>query len=272
MTTTPCPNCGTPVELVDSASASATCPGCRAVVRRSSIARDAANWGTTSVVLKTQFGILLIWLGGTAVVLARFQIPEREGPAAFCVAGFLLVVYFLCLCMCGSAPDPTARRSALACVMTIVFGTIGLVAFAVFESGPGQPALPRELIEATLGFGVFAVYFSAFVFLMRFHATIARVFGNRRLRRQCYAYLFAPLVAMAVNFVFLWLAEPFFAFRQGPVPVGASRDLILLTQAIFNFAVVGWYAMIVLQTFRTIDRGPELRASTEDDVDELPID
>ena len=42
MTTTSCPNCGTPVELAGSESASAVCPGCRAVVRRSSVAADAA--------------------------------------------------------------------------------------------------------------------------------------------------------------------------------------------------------------------------------------
>ena len=156
--------------------------------------------------------------------------------------------------MCGSAPDPTARRSALACELTFVFGTVGLFGGTFVVLIWRAAGLAEFMIEWAIGLGAFAVYFSALVFLMRFHAAVAGAFGNRWLERECYVYLFAPLVAMAVNFVFLWVERFRFArppFFRVPDDPGASS-----ARTVFNFAVVLWYAMIVLRTFRTIDRGP----------------
>jgi hypothetical protein len=274
--TTPCPNCGTPVELGTSPREIAVCPGCRAVVRAQTTAavHNAANWRTTSIVLKSQFAILLIFIVATAASFGSIQFGPGDDTAAACVGCILVLIYFLCLCLCGSAPDPTARRSALACILTLVFGSIGLIAGAAFANGL-RPLGASHLIEAALGFGVFAVYYSAFVFLMRFHTAIARRFGDRRLRLHCFAYMFAPLVAIAVNAVFLWLTEPFAFGREGAGLFGETRRIVRLTQTVFNFAVVLYYAILLFWTSGTIDRGPakpgesDLPDAADDD---LPID
>jgi hypothetical protein len=276
--TTPCPNCGTPVELDRSALKVAVCPGCRAVLRSQTAAASlmAAGWQTTSIVLKWQFAMLLILLLGTAASFGPLRFGPGDNGAAVCVGGVLLLVYFLCLCLCASAPDPTASRSALACVLTVVFGTVGLIAFTVFLTQPGFLGLPRPLIETGLGLGFFAVYYAAFVFLVRFHAAVARRFGDRRLRLHCIVYLFVPLVSIAVNFGIFWLTEPFHFGIVGPVLFGPPRDLAFLVQTVFNFAVVVWYAIMVWRTFRTIDRGPAAAPGSsdgaDDDLPDLPID
>ncbi|HEX3313914.1 MAG TPA: hypothetical protein VHR72_03430 [Gemmataceae bacterium] len=267
MSTTPCLNCGTPVELSGSASVNAICPHCRTAMLRLSATRSSGSWKTTSLVLKTQFSILLFLLFGSAAAVGPFQMHFENSPA-FCLFPVLLLVYFVCICMFASAPDRTARRSAVACLLTLVFGTIGLfggISALLVWRGAG---LPEELTAWMIGLGVFAVYFSAFVFLMRFHATAARAFGNRWLARECCLFLFVPIVAIAGN---IWVER----FRQFP-PFFDPPEILALSRTLGNFAVAVWFAMIVLRTFRTIDRGFVLRLRdpnrSEMDEDDLSID
>ena len=277
--TTFCRNCNMSVEADESPLADVICPRCGVVVRSAptsrSAARETVGWQTTSFAVKTQFGILVTFLIGTAAAFVLRPPLAGDGSAAFCMAILLLLGYFIALCLCASAPNPAVRRSALACVLTLVLGSLGLIAMPMILGPPNDFRLPLFLLESVFGFGAFAVYFSAFVFLMRFHATIARFFGNRRLRRQCHVYTFAAVVAAGVNFVFFWFAEPFFPPRR-PLPLFIPNDLAMVVQPTFNFVVVAWYAMILLRTFRTIDRGPvvEPRDSrrTEMDDDDLSID
>jgi hypothetical protein len=268
-----CSICGMPIDGTEPASD--LCPRCRLDVAKPAV-KNAPGWQTTSLALKAQFGILVIFLGAAAAILMRIEPPPGDGAIFACMGVVLLLGYFLALCMLGSSPDPTARRSALACVLTLVFGTIGMFASFAVLSRPADFGMSEEVIGPMLGFGIFTIYFSAFVFLMRFHAVVARAFGNRRLRRQCYAYVFAPALIVAVNVVFFWLTEPFFFGRRGRVPFGAPHNLLLMAQTAFNFGVAGWYLAIVWQTFRTIDRGPVAetgeRRPRELDDDDLSID
>ena len=237
------------------ASASVLCPRCRLDVWKPAV-KIAAGWQMTSLALKAQFGILAVFLFAAVAILARFEPPPRDGSMYLCASVVLLLGYFLALCLLASAPDPTARRSALACVLTLVFGTIGLFLFGIVVGNPGPMRLSPDVFEPAIGFGGFTVYFSAFVFLMRFHATVARAFGNRRLRRRNCAYVFAPVLTAGLNMVSIWLTLAFRFGGPGRIPFGISRDQIVWMQIVFNFAVVAWYAASLRQTFRTIDRGP----------------
>ena len=268
--TTFCPNCVTPVDVDESPFADVVCPACEAIVRQApranSKAGKTAGWEMTSFALKTEFGILGTVLFISAGVLL-FPAPGGDVPVFLCVGVVLLLVWFLCVCLSATAPEPAVRRSALACVLTIVLGTLGLIGFSVFARW-NAIGVPVPVSESVLAVGMFAVSISAFVFLMRFHATIARVFGNRRLLRQCYVYMAAPLIAFGVNLAFLSFTQPQLGrpFRPGQF---LPRDLGAFLQAVFNFALVGWYAMIQWQTFRTIDRGPVVeQGGIEDHEDE----
>jgi hypothetical protein len=246
MTTTPCPNCGTPVELFGTGSASGICPRCGTIVRRA-----GSVWRTTSYALKTQFGILLllILIVAAAVGSVRFRMAADSW---LCVVWTLLLTYFVCLCTCISAPDRTARRSAIACVMTLVFGTVGwVIVTVVLYVNMRRPAGLADFSMAgtAINSAGFAIYLSAFVFLMRFHAAIAAAFGNRWLERECYVYLFFPVAATGANW---WIEE----FRFGPPPFFLPRDMVEFSRTVMNFGVVVWYAVILYRTFRTIDRGP----------------
>jgi hypothetical protein len=167
--------------------------------------------------------------------------------------------YFLLLCMCGSSPDPAARHSILACVLTLILGTIGLFFGATMMSGPPPPGMPRELVEMTLGSGAFAVYFAAFVFLMRFHASVGRVLGDVALQRHAYVFLLAPFVVVGANWFLV--ERPFL----GPRAFGAAVSLIPWAHVVVNFSLFIWYAIILLQTFRTIDCGLARPVKCDDD-------
>src|SRR5262249_18559816 len=151
-------HCGKLVELDDSASAWEVCPGCRKVVRNVPAATDADRWKTTSGVLKGQFGILVFFIILAGLIAASG--PGPGGESVLCLGSILLLVHFLCLCVSATAPDPAARHSIIACIMTLVLGTVGLFVYALATSPPMN--LDRGFIEMTIGFGAFAVYFSAF--------------------------------------------------------------------------------------------------------------
>ena len=194
---TTCPTCGASMEIGDSASAWGVCPGCRAVVRASSVDSDMQNWKTTSGAIKAQFGILVIVLlvAATTVILE----PRPGGVSVLlCLLSMVAFGYFLSLCLCGSAPDSAARHSVFACVLTLVLGSIGLFLGAMSLSGPVPWGMSPNLVITTLGAGLFAVYFATLVFLMRFHAAVGRAFGNRSLLRQAYVFL-GVLFVIAAN-------------------------------------------------------------------------
>ena len=174
----------------------------------------------------------------------RLQI---DNSPAICLVPMMLLVYFLCICIYTSAPDRTARRSVVSCLLTLVFGTAGLFggSFAVLVWRASR--LPEFLTEWAIGFGAFAVYFSAFVFLMRFHAAVALSFGNRWLGSECHVFLFVPIFVVIGN---VCIERSRFA------PPSPHRRTSGMARMLCNFAVFVWYAMIVLRTFRTIDRGP----------------
>ena len=59
---------------------------------------------------------------------------------------------------------------------------------------------------------------------------------------------------------------PFFFGRRRPLNI--DPNLVEFVQISFNFAVAGWYALILWQTFRTIDRGPVLDRRDPDPAEE----
>jgi hypothetical protein len=251
---TTCPTCGIPLQIGDADSSWVVCPACRGMVRASSASSDAKQWGTTSRMLKGQFGILIVILLAFAAVI----VLEPRGQDAYsvfaCLTPMLALAYFLCLCLCGTAPDPTARHSVLACVLTLVFGSIGLFFAALMSAGPPPRGMPREYVQIALLAGGFTVYFAAFVFLMRFHASVGRALGNRALQRHSYLFLPTPFLVLAANwFLSTVSARPFFMRRQVP----PWDDLVPWVYALVNFGVFVWYAILLVQSFRTIDRGPK---------------
>ena len=260
MMTILCPKCGMPVEFAGSASARAVCRGCRAVVRRSSAAIEYFDWKSSSFVLKMQFGIVLFLLLGSAAEVGPFRGSILSGATAVLVL-FLLLVYFVCICMCASAPDRMARRSVVSCILTLILGTAGLFGGTFLALMSQAAGVPDDWIGWGIGLAAFTVYFSAFAFLMRFHAAVALAFGNRWLARECHLILFAPIVVIAVN---VWVER----FRLVP-PFFDPPAMLELSRTLFNFAVAVWFAMIVLRTFRTIDRGrfAGLRDAEPDDGD-----
>jgi hypothetical protein len=241
------------VALDERSTAIEVCPGCGIRLQAHSTLRHANPWKTTSVVLKVQLAILLILLGSVAVGIARVNVPVVDGGAAICLVYALPLVYFVCICLCATAPDRTAKRSVIACVLTLGMATIAWFAVSLWMyMRRNRP--PDFMLDSAVGFGAFSTYFAALVFLMRFHAAVARALGNERLRRESYVFMAAPIIAAAVNIGF----EQF----RVPRPFAASLTLVELSQIAFNFAVVGWYAVIVFRTFRTIDRGPIAKPSS----------
>ena len=238
------------IAMEESAAALAVCPGCGSAARTSDdFARKDWRW-TSGALWRVQLVLVLLALVVAAVFAAVHRGPMCGGLPA--VIFFLLLGQFLGICVCGSAPDRAASRAAVACTLTIAGGTVAtlvlgyLVLGVILFGGPNA-----HLIGFAYFFGVVSTGFAAFVFLMRFHASVAKRFGNRRLRRECHIFIAAPIFAVAVNWAFEYLR-----FVQPPV-----RELfttLALAQACFNLGVLGWYATIVFRTFRTIDRGPAL--------------
>ena len=138
----------------------------------------------------------------------------------------------------GPRPDgPTQRRRA--CLLTLIFGTAGLFGGTFLALMSQAARVPDDWIGWGIGLGAFAVYFSAFVFLVRFHARVAQAFGNRWLARECLLFLFVPIFVVAGN---VWIER----FRFVP-PFFAPPDILELSRTLCNFAVAVWYVTIVLR-------------------------
>jgi hypothetical protein len=261
-----CPECGMPISPDDPASWGEACSRCRARLRpartdvhsRKSADARASAWRTVSVAVKVQFAMVVFWIVTVGAILAVSPRSDAGAGALACTSLGSLCVFFLCLCMCGAAPQPAARRSILACILIPLLGTFALALGWQILVRRGLGGFERivaveQAREWIVGFGVFAVYFSAFAFLMRFHAIVAREFGNRWLRVESYVFLFMPIVTIAANLGLFWLTTrvvaPLAAF-------GPFRIPLEFVQTTFNFGVAVWYAWILWHTFRTIDRGP----------------
>jgi hypothetical protein len=266
-----CPECGTLVELDAAASAVALCSRCRSVVR-APIADDASRrttadaWKATSFALKVKLAILV--LASVLVAVSFFERrPFRDDAAISCFGLFLGICYLACTIVCLSTPDLAARRSVVACVLTLILGSAGLfLSIALVRSTEPNPLGLRAQGLAwavmSLWFGGFAVTYGGYLFLMRFHAEVARAFGNRRLRRHCFVTMFVPPAVIAANVALSGLED---GVAIGlPPDLEFVRRLAPLVRLVFNLCVAVWYALIVFRTIRTIDPGLVAEAASAD--------
>jgi uncharacterized protein (DUF983 family) len=260
-----CPKCGTPMASESTSTGREVCPDCGNRLQ-------SGRWHTVSMALKTKFAIVVVCIVVAAAIVIMTPPPGPVSEGLACPLSGSLCLYFLCLCMCGSVPDPAARRSILAVILIPVLGTF-VVAFGWQFAWLTRLLNEGDAIGWLVGLGTFAVYFSAIVFLIRFYALIAGAFGNRRLRFEWHVALFAAPLTIAANVVLLWLLESF--ERVAPQRRLPSSEIFLAAmQLIVNFGVAIWYAILLWRTFRTIDVGrlvPSRSRRHEDDYDDASL-
>jgi hypothetical protein len=235
--------------------------------------RSGGDWTTASVGMKLVFGGMIAFTLGVLVIqAATFGEPpqdpgapqgQRQNAVAAVGGCFLLisiVILFIGCCLACAAPNRSAHRWALSAVLVSVASVLlSCVGFSVLiwanVNRPGNPVNQAELAVmpafiVTL-IVVALVSIISFVFLMLFHASVARALGNASLLHQSYWYIAVPFAQAGLFLAMNAIVG--FQRSRGNEPGDSAYAMLSILMMVTSLATYGWYAAICWQTFRTMD-------------------
>ena len=195
------------------------------------------------------------------------QILGLASSGAGCVMLIGVLLGFVGMCLCCTAPDPTASRRALASIVCtvgsilvfmVLMAMLFKVIFQLIQQGQAgaAPPDPEELVRTIgipgiIGLALFVVLLLAGGLLWQlFHLAVARHFHNDKLASQI-----RSLIAVWILFAVAGQALNYWVRSEGG-PLNTLGGLpFYLTHgfAIVNLlCTVGWYTHVCQQTYRTI--------------------
>jgi hypothetical protein len=243
-----------------------------------SIARVEGSWsGTLTGLRLVQIFVIIMMVFAVVMNVINFANPSllqfrdpRAGMAVpltiACVGLLLFLMAFVGMCMCCSAPYPTARHRALTTVLLIVgffvvaiggFLIVGLSAAALADRAAPGRAGPGALAAAGIGgialMGVLLIVAILIpIFWILFHVAIGDYFQAPSLRSLAITTLVAGIVLTLLN-IGAQAAAVAYVFNVQPVPA------VLYAAQAFSFLVsmVIWslYLAVCTRTLRVIREG-----------------
>lgn len=234
------------------------------------------KWGTTATGLKLLFWTtLLTFVAAEGAAIAMIinpidptDLPRGPSPALLiiggfgCLMGISMLVGFVGMCLCCTAPQPRARTNAIWTIVLMVLalgagfilGVVAGILAARDANKMGGAARPQD-IQAAMGTPILiamlvqsAFSMAAVVTWFRFHAAVAVEFGDESLRRLSNGVMWIFLVTVPLGIILgsippHWLALDPVAKIRVHSAVGVGLHLV-------NY---GSYLLLCRRTIQTIN-------------------